>query len=241
MKNKHYFKTLVTASLIFGLMGCGGDDSGLLDEPAPPTPPPTTESLRAFPKAVMLIEGDSQTINLTDAVEAIDIDSWALTDVQDANSLGEISQQTATSFDYLAKTSGMTSLPYEVQGGGKKSTSQILVAINAKDTGEPDVNTPPTAQNITLETSNTQELSVDLNQYIFDADNDALSIKHFITTSERFAFDADNHTLTFTPAGFVGVEQAVYSVEDGNGGYAVAYIVVTSKNINPETPNTAPI
>ncbi|MCL1132750.1 cadherin-like domain-containing protein, partial [Shewanella sairae] len=42
-------------------------------------------------------------------------------------------------------------------------------------------------------------------------------------------------------AGFVGVEQAVYSVEDGNGGYAVAYIVVTSKNINPETPNTAPI
>ncbi|MEC4737121.1 MULTISPECIES: RCC1 domain-containing protein [unclassified Shewanella] len=244
MKNKLHLKTLIITSLVFGLMGCGGDDSGLLDEPAPPTPPPTiptTESLRALPKAVMLIEGDTLTVDVADAVLAVNISSWALTNVQDSNGLGEITQETETGFDYSAKTSGIASLPYEIQGGGLTSTSTVLVAINAKDTGEPDVNTPPSAKNVILETLSNQSVNVDLNQFILDINNDALQIKHLVTASGRFTLGEDGYTVTFQPAGFVGVDQAVYSVDDGQGGYALASIVITSREANPSIPNTLPV
>lgn len=247
MKKNLIYSSVIAATFGLALTGCGGDDKGLMDKPnppTPPTPPPVTESLRAFPQAMILSQGDKQLVNLTGSVEAVGIDSWSLSNVTDNNGFGTILNETAHSFDYLAHTAGMTTLPYEVQGGGKTAKSQILVAINAKQTGptDPDkVNTVPTAGNITLSTLNNKNATTNLADHIFDADGDALKIAQLVDASGRFSLGADGYTLTFTPNGFVGVDQAMYSVEDGQGGYAIAYVVVNSKDANPVKPNTAPV
>lgn len=242
MKKNIFYNSIIAVTLGVALSGCGGDDTGLLDKPKQPSttpvpPPVVVESLSAYPFTLTLTEGDKRRVDVTSSVQAVGITNWTLTDVQETTSLGEISNQIDKQFDYLATSPGMASLTYEVQGGGKTSSSEILVVINAKDTG---VNTPPTAQNVTLNTLNNKDVNIDLRQYIFDADGDALTIASLVSASGRFKLASDGITLTFKPAGFIGVDQAVFSVEDGNGGYAIAYIVATSQDANPVVPNIAP-
>ncbi|WP_191118394.1 Ig-like domain-containing protein, partial [Vibrio campbellii] len=66
--------------------------------------------------------------------------------------------------------------------------------------------TPPVAKNIALTTTNDTSVSVNLADQVSDTDGDALVISSLISASGRFSLNGD--TVTFTPNGFVGVDQA---------------------------------
>lgn len=213
------------------LTACGSDkDTGLLDLPEKPA------SLTAAPLTVQMKVNDIKTIDLTDAVTAVNIAQWSLSGVQDAGGLGVIDNLQSHSFDYQALATGVTTLPYNVSGGGKSASSVVLVAVE----GQPDdKNQPPVALNVTAKTKSNQALDIDLSRYISDADGDSLSIEHLASHSGRFVLTGE-YQVTFTPGGFVGVDSAAYSVSDGRGGYDVAYIAVTSEDANPSEPSTPP-
>ncbi|MGL4896745.1 MAG: Ig-like domain-containing protein, partial [Shewanella sp.] len=197
----------------------------------PPTPP--TPSLVAYQQAFVLDVGQQQAIDLTQSVTSQHLDSWSLSSAQDSANLGMISGQTATAFNYLAQTPGVAQIDYSVQGGSLSANSTITVAINAPVT--PD-NHRPEAQDAQLETLNNASKTIDLQGQISDADGDTLSI----TLRGNARFSLNGTQVTFTPNGFIGLDQAVYSVEDGKGGFALANIVAISKDANPPIPNMAP-
>ncbi|WP_335900021.1 Ig-like domain-containing protein [Shewanella algae] len=213
------------------LTACGSDkDTGLMDLPEKPA------SLTAAPLTVQMKVNDIKTIDLTDAVTAVNIAQWSLSGVQDAGGLGVIDNLQSHTFDYQALATGVTTLPYNVSGGGKSASSVVLVAVE----GQPDDNNqPPVALNVTAKTKSNQALDIDLSRYISDADGDSLSIEHLASHSGRFVLTGE-YQVTFTPGGFVGVDSAAYSVSDGRGGYDVAYIAVTSEDANPSKPSTPP-
>lgn len=213
------------------LTACGSDkDTGLLDLPE------KSASLTAAPLTVQMKVNDIKTIDLTDAVTAVNIAQWSLSGVQDAGGLGVIDNLQSHTFDYQALATGVTTLPYNVSGGGKSASSVVLVAVE----GQPDDNNqPPVALNVTAKTKSNQALDIDLSRYISDADGDSLSIEHLASHSGRFVLTGE-YQVTFTPGGFVGVDSAAYSVSDGRGGYDVAYIAVTSEDANPSKPSTPP-
>ncbi|MBO2676988.1 tandem-95 repeat protein [Shewanella algae] len=213
------------------LTACGSDkDTGLLDLPK------ESASLTAAPLTVQMKVNDIKTINLTDAVTAVDIAQWSLSGVQDAGGLGVIDNLQSHAFDYQALATGVTTLPYKVSGGGKSASSVVLIAVE----GQPDDNNqPPVALNVTAKTKSNQVLEIDLSRYISDADGDHLSIEHLASHSGHFVLTGE-YQVTFTPGGFVGVDSAAYSVSDGRGGYDVAYIAVTSEDANPSKPSTPP-
>ncbi|MFT5705416.1 MAG: hypothetical protein ACI8SK_001371 [Shewanella sp.] len=232
----------IIVSLGFLLASCGGDDTGLLDRPIEP-PVKIEPSLHASPEALTLTMGDEKAFNLSTLVKAVGISSWELTQIQDSSGLGVIKNKTATGFDYLAQIPGVTSLPYEIQGGGRTAFSEILIAINTNKT-IPDggvTNTKPTAESATLTTTSEKNVNIDLRNYINDINNDALSIIKVIAPSGRFTLGADSFILTFSPQGFVGIDHAVYVVSDGHDGYAIADVVVISDELTPVTSNAKPI
>ncbi|GIU51559.1 hypothetical protein TUM4438_41640 [Shewanella sairae] len=233
MKTTLLTKSLIGTSLMFALIGCG-DDTGYLDKPAPPTPPPT--SLVAAPLTLKMKVDERRTVDLSDSVTALDIAAWTVSSVNDAEGLGRVENIQAHTFDYEALAAGVTSLHYTVKGGGETASSEVLVAVHGDMTGD---NIAPVALNVTEKTKNNKNLGIDLTKFISDADGDSLKISHVVSSSGRFIGTEDG-IVTFKPDGFVGVDSAAYSVEDSHGGYDIAYIVVTSEDANPTKPNTAP-
>lgn len=234
-------KTLLVCSVLSLAVITGCNSDNVNTTPEKPTPPPIIpeqpiEPIEALPQSYLFTVSDKQHIDLASAVKTNA--EWSLSTVTDDNGLGVISNQTPHGFDYVAGIAGMTSLSYEVQTSNANAWSKIFAYVNDKATPE---NTPPLAENITLTVMNNATVSVDLRHYMSDGDNDALTIDKLVQSSNRFTFDKATNTLTFTPSGFVGVDQAMFSVEDGQGGYAIAYVIVTSKDANPIAPNTAPI
>lgn len=211
MQNKHSIFPLAPAALLSLLLaGCGGD-KGFLD--------PVTEvsSLTASPQVFVLKQGETQRVDLTQSVVAKNVASWKIADLDDKTGLGTILNPQATYFDYQATQSGAGSFNYTVKGDNLTATSQIVLAVNA---GETPGNNIPVADNITLSTFNNVDAIIDLSAYITDADGDTLRINKLVSASNRFTLNG--FQVTFAPDGFVGVDQAVYSVDDGRGGYALA-------------------
>ncbi|MCI9700499.1 tandem-95 repeat protein [Vibrio parahaemolyticus] len=196
---------------------------------------PEVPAISAFPQTFNLEPGDSINVDVTQSVVATNIDSWALVKAEDSSGLGMVSGLTATSFDYLAQAPGVATINYDVQGGGVSDSSTVIVLINTPPS--PD-NTPPTAKNVTADTTNDTSVSVDLSNEIADVDGDTLTISQLVSASGRFTLT--DSQVTFKPDGFIGVDQAAYIVEDGQGGYASAYVVITSTDATPTTPNTPP-
>ncbi|MDX5999718.1 tandem-95 repeat protein [Shewanella oneidensis] len=230
MINKHYISSLIPAALLgFFLVGCSGESrNNFID--------PDAARLVAHPQVFVLKQGETQRVDLTQSVVAKNVASWKIADLDDKTGLGTILNPQATYFDYQATQSGAGSFNYTVKGDNLTATSQIVLAVNA---GETPGNNIPVADNITLSTFNNVDAIIDLSAYITDADGDTLRINKLVSASNRFTLNG--FQVTFAPDGFVGVDQAVYSVDDGRGGYALAYIVVTSNDANPPAPNTAPV
>lgn len=224
-------KILSVSLMVHLLTACGGEDSGLLN------PPTEAISLTASPQILQLKVNQKQTVDLRSSVTAVGIDQWRLVKVSDEAGLGEINNLTAHTFDYEATSQGVSALDYTVEGGHKTASSQVLMAVLDDHQGD---NTAPVAQDLILKTKSNQRLEIELKNSITDADGDSLTISHLVSSSGRFHQSSVN-TVTFTPNGFVGIDSAAYSVDDGRGGYDVAYLVVTSEEANPTLPNTTPI
>ncbi|MGL4580604.1 MAG: Ig-like domain-containing protein [Shewanella xiamenensis] len=231
MINKYFISPIVPATLLsLLLIGCGGEDKGFLD------PVPEVSSLTAHPQVFVLKQGETQHVDLTQSVITNKVSSWKIANLDDKTELGAILNQQATSFDYQALTAGAGSFNYTVKGDNLTATSQIVLIVNAGETPGSNI---PVANNVALSTFNNADATVDLSGHITDADGDTLRINKLVSASNRFTLNGLQ--VTFAPDGFVGVDQAVYSVDDGRGGYALAYIVVTSNDANPPVPITAPV
>lgn len=230
MLNRHLIFPLAPAALLsLLLIGCG-EDTGFLD------PEPVIHSLTAHPQVFVLKQGETQHVDLTQSVTAKNISSWKATDLDDKTGLGLILNQQATSFDYQATQAGAGSFNYTVTGNNLTATSQIVLAVNA---GETPGNNIPVANDVIFTTLNNVDVTVDLSKHVTDVDGDSLRINKLVSASNRFSLNG--FQVTFSPSGFVGVDQAVYSVDDGRGGYALAYIVVTSNDANPPASNMSPM
>ena len=198
-------------------------------------PPPVIPALVAYQQAFVLDIDQQQTVDVAQSVTGEHIDSWSLTTVQDNANLGVVSAKTATTFDYLAQTPGVAQIEYSVQGDNLVADSTVTVAINAPIA--PD-NHRPEAADIHFDILNNTMKTIDLKDKITDADGDALTI----TLQPHPRLTLNGTQVTFDPAkdNFIGLDQAVYSVEDGKGGYALANIVAISADANPPIPNMAP-
>ncbi|GAK86871.1 putative lipoprotein [Vibrio ponticus] len=230
-------------SVAFGatlLSACGGDSKGLLDNGTTPKDPVAKAELSAFPQAMVLSINHSKPVDLTPSVIAKSVNDWSMTSVEDKGGLGEITNKAKRTFDYKALAGGLTELPYVVQGDSLTSNSEVLVAIN--EFTDP-TNTLPSANDLTYNIKNNETLSINLRNHITDADGDRLAVNHLVSPTGRFTGpveDGDALTVTFDSKGFIGVDTAVYSADDGRGGYDVAYIVVNVADANPPAPNTPP-
>ncbi|WP_439702835.1 hypothetical protein [Vibrio parahaemolyticus] len=120
--------------------------------------------------------------------------------------MGQITAQAEQAFEYSTDTGGVGHINYTVSGDGLTSSSQVILAVNDGGTLG---NKTPEAQNVTLSTTNTSDVSVDLRDYISDEDGDELQITSLISASNRFAIADDGYQVVFTPEGYVGIDQAV--------------------------------
>nr|WP_227981733.1 Ig-like domain-containing protein [Agarivorans sp. B2Z047] len=71
---------------------------------------------------------------------------------------------------------------------------------------------------------------------VADADNDPLSVSLYYGNATRAS--VKGHIITYDPAGFIGVDDVVYVVDDGNGGSAIASLVFTVSDAS--APNQIP-
>ncbi|GEM77078.1 Ig-like domain-containing protein [Vibrio sagamiensis] len=196
---------------------------------------PEEPILTAYPQTLTIDQGDSVIVDVNQSVSRQNMDQWKLTRVEDQTGLGNISNINSSSFHYQAQTPGVASINYQVSGSGLESTSTIIIVINGMPSPE---NTPPVAKNVTLTTVDNTNISVNLAEQVSDVDGESLMITQLISVSERFSLNGD--IVTFTPNGFVGIDQASYIVEDGEGGIASAYVVVNSESAEPALPNSPP-
>ncbi|WP_267880161.1 Ig-like domain-containing protein [Shewanella marina] len=97
-------------------------------------------------------------------------------------------------------------------------------------------NHAPLATNLVLTTYADSPITASLTDISSDHEQDPLSFK-LVQASSRFSLTDDQ--ISYSPAGFIGVEQAVYQVSDSHGGYSLAYVLVNS--IDSQSANQAPI
>ncbi|MGL5299294.1 MAG: Ig-like domain-containing protein, partial [Plesiomonas sp.] len=223
---------VVLSLLLTACNSDNADNSSFLDPARPELPTQQSRSLTAFPQIFELNQGETQRVDLTQSVVANKIPSWEIARLDDKTALGEISGQTATAFSYLAQNAGIAQIDYGVQGDGLSASSTVAIAISETTFD----NHSPQAQDVQLLTPNNASVSIDLSGKMSDIDNDPLTLALY--GSPRFTLNGTQ--VTFAPNGFVGVDHAIYSVEDGKGGYTLANIVAISEDANPPIPNQTP-
>ncbi|MGR5443508.1 Ig-like domain-containing protein [Vibrio jasicida] len=234
---KIVYKLIALGSLfvVLSLSGCGGDDQGLLDIPNEPKPDVIT--FRAFPVALTMTKDESSIIELANSVESSTDIPWEIKKVLNEGHNGIVTDISQSSFKYRPLETGIAVLDYEVSNGEQTSKSQVLIAVNDNATE----NNKPEADNVAVVTDDNTTITIDLKKYIFDPDGDALSVTQVVNASGRFSLSDDGYSLVYTPNGYVGLDQALYSIEDERGGYAIAYVVVTTEDSSPDYDNTPPL
>ncbi|WP_019617271.1 Ig-like domain-containing protein, partial [Psychromonas ossibalaenae] len=194
------------------------------------SPIPDVPLLTPFADAVN--KGLTLTI---DAATYVDSDkSWQLTSVTDPKGLVSNIRINGSSATMTADHAGVTALSWEITQESKTYSSTFYLAV--QDVSSP--NTPPKAANIRRSTDNETPVSIDLSQAVSDADGDTLTISMFVQSADRFT--QNGMDVKYTSSGYVGNDIAMYSVEDGRGGFAIGYISVVVTDANPPVPNTPP-
>ncbi|MCL1122932.1 Ig-like domain-containing protein [Shewanella surugensis] len=192
--------------------------------------------LTALPYIVTAKQGDILYLDLTQILMDNNINDWQLIELEDKAMLGVLSKQTDMTFDYHTNAAGVGTINYTVSANGVTVSSYIAIAVS----GTAPNNNPPVAAHINLEAWGDDVISTDLRDYISDSDDDTLTILGLMADSEGFALLGNGEQVTFTAEGFIGREQAIYSIEDGRGGYALGYITVISSDMSPLEPNIVP-
>ncbi|WP_306302245.1 Ig-like domain-containing protein, partial [Shewanella marina] len=191
----------------------------------------TPPALDATPQIIELDNGQSVSVNLNDSVTTVRVTDWSLTTLGTA-SHGTISNQALKGFDYQATSVGVDNISYRVSGEGLSDDSMIVVSVTDPNSN----NTAPQANNVLGNTTDDTALTVSVTGAISDADGDSLTVS-LVSASSRFSLSGTD--VTFTPSGFVGTAQAIYQVEDGKGGVAFGYVIITSTD--KDASNNAPV
>lgn len=213
------------------LTACGADSDGFLDLDDE-LHVEATPLLVASPQIYNLNLEQMKLIDIKQSVLAENIKQWALTELSSTDK-GRITEQTTTGFRFAADSVGIEQISYKVIGDKQTTDSDILISINDRLT----TNDAPTADNIIGYTSPNQMIHFSLDDIIADNNQDQLTVK-LESASTRFSLT--NQQVSYNPQGFIGTDQAVYSVSDGYGGYALAYVIVVSaeNNGNNNAPTT---
>ncbi|WP_299494384.1 Ig-like domain-containing protein [uncultured Shewanella sp.] len=258
-----YFSFNTTALLlVLILVGCGGDDSGSSTSSNTASDTTTTSAsddassdntstasddtsssdsstsndsevsdTLLSPSVFTVQQGDTISIDLDGLFESDYVISIAANEAVK----GTIANVSDTSLDYTAKTLGVEVIPYTLTTDEMSYQSHLVLSVVAAGS----INNAPVAHNITLETASDKAINISLVDYITDLDGDELLLSQLVPASDRFMVNGALG-VSFSPNGFVGVDQAVYVVEDGHGGQSLAYIVVNSTDANPAMENMSP-
>uniref|UniRef100_UPI00037C891C Ig-like domain-containing protein n=1 Tax=Psychromonas ossibalaenae TaxID=444922 RepID=UPI00037C891C len=178
---------------------------------------------------------DKGQVLTMDAAPYVNSDkSWQLTSVTDPKGLVSNISINGSSATMTADHAGVTALSWLITQEGKTYSSVFYLAVQDVSSSS----TPPTAADIRRSTDSETSISIDLSQAVSDADGDTLTISMFAQSPDRFTLDGMD--VTYTPSGYVGNDIAMYSVEDGSGGFAIGQISVIVNDANPPVPNTPP-
>ncbi|PWU11251.1 MAG: hypothetical protein C5B50_23740 [Verrucomicrobia bacterium] len=103
------------------------------------------------------------------------------------------------------------------------------------------INHAPTARNLPLATSQNHPASVTISNlllYCSDPDSDPLNVSSVTTTSTNGGtVTLSPYAITYTPAAsYAGADRFTYTVADGHGGTASAYVLVIVASSNQQSP-----
>lgn len=120
-----------------------------------------------------------------------------------------------------ANFNGVVSIEYIVADAyGATDTGTLTVTVNP-------VNDPPDVQNESVSTLVNTPVNIDVLANDSDVDGDPLSVSPQPSTNGSVVLESDN-TITFTPLnGYIGTDDIVYDVEDGQGGVTQGRATVT--------------
>ncbi len=123
---------------------------------------------------------------------------------------------------------GVDSAAYGVSDN-KGGHAMAYLVITSTDSNPTPPNTAPTANDIqrSINVSVTPTWRIDLlaTQSVSDVDGDTLRIVQVFADNNRVTFNGTQ--LTYTPNGFIGVDQFTYVISDDKGGYAVGTVTLT--------------
>jgi hypothetical protein len=98
-------------------------------------------------------------------------------------------------------------------------------------------NQPPVAVDDAYVTDEDTPVDIDVLTNDTDADGDLLSVSSVTQPANGSVVINPDDTLTYTPvAGFTGEDNFTYTVNDGNGGSALATVNITVSPAGPATP-----
>lgn len=125
----------------------------------------------------------------------------------------------------------------EVSGRNGQASADAVKIISAGAIIDPGPNTPPTAVND--HASTTEGISIEIDVLANDGDADGDQIFIYQLEQPLFGSTALNTTdiVVYTPqANFTGIDSFMYTISDGNGGYASATATVTVGSGSTQPP-----
>ncbi|WP_299569593.1 Ig-like domain-containing protein [uncultured Shewanella sp.] len=188
------------------------------------------EALSVKPIVLSLLKEESTNLNVSSAVNSGL--SWTLDSVAATGNGVKVGALTSSTVELTALEAGVERLNFSVSTSGDSKTSEIIVAVTELG------NTAPLAQDIVSNTDNVTAVNINLAGKFSDPDGDSVTVNRLIQESSRFSIVGD--VVSYTPSGFIGVDSAVYVVEDSRGGYALGLLLVNVTDANPPVPNIAP-
>jgi hypothetical protein len=140
---------------------------------------------------------------------------------------------TTVTFTPAANFYGAANFTYTARdAGGLESTATVTVTVNP-------VNDPPVAGTDGAATNEDTPVTIAVLANDTDVDGGALSVTA-VTQGGNGAVTSNGTTVTYTPAAnFNGGDSFTYTVSDGNGGTAMASVIVSIAAVN-DAPNAAP-
>ncbi|MFW1392068.1 Ig-like domain-containing protein [Vibrio parahaemolyticus] len=111
------------------------------------------------------------------------------------------------------------------------------IIVNVTDANPVSPNTPPTAEDYIQATTSDTPVSLDLAKLglIEDKDGDTLTLSLYSDDGRAIV---SGTTVTYSPDGFIGTDEVVYVVSDGQGGNAIASLLFVVSDAN--AGNTPP-
>ena len=178
----------------------------------------------ALDDAVTTPEDVPITVHTLNNDSDIDSGTLGISSVSQATNGNVTTNGTTVTYTPALNYSGSDEFTYTVSDGDGGNASAVVM-INV--TG---VNDDPIAADDVATTLEGIPVTIDVRNNDGDVDGDTLTISN-PGTSVSGAVTTDGVEITYTPdAGHIGGDSFIYTVHDGNGGYATATVTVTTKD-----------